>query len=408
MAQIYDSLKNLINPDMISKASALLGEKESKVSSAASAIVPGLLAALAKKGDTPQVKNTLEEAGKANILSDVNSVFSADCTVENQSLGDKFLLAVLGPKASDFTNSVATASGLSNGNAAKLTSRISSVVAGFLGNKMVSGNQSLSGIIGDLNNEKKNFMGLVPAGVVTALGLNNLNGNTRNTTYTTTPAKTKKNNSWIWWVILIILLLLLIFWWRSCRNHDNSRVDNAVDTVRNRSNEWVDTVSNRTMGNHRDSVLLRLPNGETFYAYKNSTEDKMIDFLNSDRYKNANNDDLKSRWFEFEDIDFVFGSSTQLMDGAQRHLNNVIAILKAYPDAKIRIAGNADKVGGDQANQNISEARANTIKNKMVSAGINANRIITEGFGEEKATIRENASNDERAKDRDIAFRFVK
>ena len=102
------------------------------------------------------------------------------------------------------------------------------------------------------------------------------------------------------------------------------------------------------------------------------------------------------------------GSSTELEAGSQVQLDNLVAILKAYPDAKIKVGGYTDKVGDEAANVKLSTARANYIKTALEKAGVGAQVIGAEGYGSQFATVAATASDAERAVDRKMAVRFAK
>lgn len=411
MLQIYESLKALITPEL-SKAAGLLGEQTDKVSNASSGILSGILAKLFYKGNNPLTESVLREAGKSDLLGNLPALFSGSASADHESIATKLQHALLGDKTGDFTSAVAKESGISHNSASKLTGIISAVTAGFLGNKLHNGSLKMSDIIAELGHEKNRFMGLVPAGIKNLLGVNGKYSEQPE------PKKKKKGMGWLLWLLLaIVLLLLIVFGWRSCKNKTvgdtvNSAVvateqaahsvsnaaDNAAQSVKNAVNEAINTLKEFT-----------LPNGLKFQAYTNGMEDKMIAFLNSDAYKNAKTDaDLSSRWFEFEDVDFPRDKVTGLDEKAQARLSNITAILKAYPNAKIRIAGNADKSGNRIYNAEISKERADAVKAILVKNGIAANRIVTEGFGDEQASWPADASASQSASDRDIAFRFTK
>jgi outer membrane protein OmpA-like peptidoglycan-associated protein len=64
-------------------------------------------------------------------------------------------------------------------------------------------------------------------------------------------------------------------------------------------------------------------------------------------------------------------------------LNEIIAILKEIPDAKIEVRGYTDASGKRAINRWISEERAKSVKNYLGSSGINPANIEAKGFGEE-------------------------
>ena len=73
-------------------------------------------------------------------------------------------------------------------------------------------------------------------------------------------------------------------------------------------------------------------------------------------------------------------------------LNDIVEILKKYPQAKFSIDGHTDSVGSDASNQRLSEGRALSVKSFLVENGIDEFRLSSQGFGESKPV----ASNDTR------------
>jgi outer membrane protein OmpA-like peptidoglycan-associated protein len=150
-------------------------------------------------------------------------------------------------------------------------------------------------------------------------------------------------------------------------------------------------------------------NGVKLKGFKDGMEDKMIAFLKSDGYKNAANDDaLKTTWYDFDHVNFKMGSSTELEAGSQAQLDNLVAILKAFPDAKIKVGGYTDKTGVEASNVKLSQARAEFIKAALGKAGVGAQVLEAKGYGSEFATVAKEASDAERAVDRKMAVRFAK
>lgn len=65
-------------------------------------------------------------------------------------------------------------------------------------------------------------------------------------------------------------------------------------------------------------------------------------------------------------------------------LDQKVAILQANPDLKIRIGGHCDERGSDEYNLALGNRRAQSAKQYLVSHGIDAGRIETQSWGEEK------------------------
>jgi len=68
---------------------------------------------------------------------------------------------------------------------------------------------------------------------------------------------------------------------------------------------------------------------------------------------------------------------------AQSILDSVVTSLKAYPYFRIEIRGYTDSVNSEQYNLTLSENRAKTVKQYLVSHGIDADRLVAKGLGED-------------------------
>lgn len=411
MSHFIDSLKSYVSQDMISKASTTLGEQASNVSSTVDSIFASLMGVLLKYKETAQKKNILEEAGNLNILSDIGNIFEDNPSENQRKIGDDFLQTLLGDKAADFTSAISEKTGVSKQATNKLTSMVAPIFAGFFGKQIQENNWSMADLREEIKNQEKSFIGLVPEKLFNSFVLSTVIPKGKEQIENKVKTETKKGkNSWIMWVILAIILLLLLFWWRSCKRSGDTAVvydkDNIAMTESGKNSSNTNAASSNTGSSSENFVSL--PNGTKLQAAKGSMEEKMVAFLESDEYKNATEEQLKNKWFEFTNVDFEFGSPDKLVANSTKSLDNIAEILKYYKNAKIKIGGYADKVGSDATNMAISKQRAKTIETMLHNKGVGAQIISTEGFGEEYAKVNEKASDEERAKDRDMALRFVK
>lgn len=410
MSQIYDSLKGLITSDRMSKASETLGESKEKLSNATMTILPAVLAMLTKKSNTPQVKEVIEMAGKKKTIDNVDQIFEGHGITDGVNIGERFTNALFGDKNAEFSSAIAAKAGIEHESADRLSTWICALVAGFFGNKVISGNANLSGLMGDLGRERNIFEKDIPSNIMSKLGLASvMAGGTAKITEkpkTTIPEKPKKGSGWITWLIIIILLLLLFLWWRSCNKNRLNRIvtttEQKVDSVLNEPS----IVVNRNI----PRVAVILPDGNSLSAYQGGAEEQMVAFLKSEKFKTATLADFKNNWFRFDNVQFKHNSTSEFYNGStsSEQLDNIATIMKNFPDTKIRLAGYADATGRESVNMRISEARANFIRSYLAAKGIDANRVITEGFGEEFAVYPPDAPDIQRATDRDIALRFTK
>lgn len=82
-------------------------------------------------------------------------------------------------------------------------------------------------------------------------------------------------------------------------------------------------------------------------------------------------------------IHFDFDKSNIRPDDAGM-LDQKVAILNANPDLHIRISGHCDERGSDEYNLALGNRRSTAAKNYLVSHGIDASRIETASYGEER------------------------
>ena len=81
--------------------------------------------------------------------------------------------------------------------------------------------------------------------------------------------------------------------------------------------------------------------------------------------------------------DFTFDvNSSSIRPGLYSELDRVAQVLSAYPQTTILIAGHTDSTGSDAYNQQLSERRAQSVKNALVQRGIAAGRVHAVGYGE--------------------------
>jgi outer membrane protein OmpA-like peptidoglycan-associated protein len=81
------------------------------------------------------------------------------------------------------------------------------------------------------------------------------------------------------------------------------------------------------------------------------------------------------------DVLFDFNRAT-LKPGAQLRLAKVSGIILAYPDLKLEIDGFTDNKGTPEYNIGLSEKRAKTVRDFLVTQGVGPDTVNTRGYGE--------------------------
>lgn len=103
----------------------------------------------------------------------------------------------------------------------------------------------------------------------------------------------------------------------------------------------------------------------------------------------ATRDSARGLIANMSDVLFRSGSF-ELLPGARERLAKVSGIVLAYPSLHVAVEGHTDSVGSDEYNQELSEHRAQSVRDYFVQQGISASAIEARGFGKTEPI----ASND--------------
>lgn len=108
--------------------------------------------------------------------------------------------------------------------------------------------------------------------------------------------------------------------------------------------------------------------------------------------------------FEFDSMVFFAFDSAELKDTALAELNEAANILSARSELiLIEVAGHTDSIGDEDYNQGLSERRAQSVADYLVSRGISRNRLQVVGFGETRPKV-PNTTPENRAQNRRVVL----
>jgi outer membrane protein OmpA-like peptidoglycan-associated protein/Tfp pilus assembly protein PilF len=79
---------------------------------------------------------------------------------------------------------------------------------------------------------------------------------------------------------------------------------------------------------------------------------------------------------------FFETASSALRDNSKVELLRLVKLLQENPSLRIQINGHTDNVGADAENMTLSEARARSVRDFLVTNGIATSRLLARGFGE--------------------------
>lgn len=149
-------------------------------------------------------------------------------------------------------------------------------------------------------------------------------------------------------------------------------------------------------------VAIALDGGVELKGAETGVENQLVAFL-----KDASKPVDKDTWFNFDRLDFAVGKAELDMTKSKTQVDNVVAILKAFPAAKLKIGGYTDNVGDAKANQKLSKARAEAVMAALIAAGADEKRLEAEGYGAEHPVCAANDTDECKAQNRRIALRVT-
>jgi len=99
-------------------------------------------------------------------------------------------------------------------------------------------------------------------------------------------------------------------------------------------------------------------------------------------------------------------ASANLKPEFRATLDKVAQSLRDYPDSLVDVYGHTDSTGSDSYNQTLSENRARTVMNYLISQGVPAARLRSQGFGE-TMPVASNDTPEGRARNRRVEIKIV-
>ena len=103
---------------------------------------------------------------------------------------------------------------------------------------------------------------------------------------------------------------------------------------------------------------------------------------------------------DLSNIEFATATAT-LSDASQSELDRIAQILQRNDHLKFEVAGHTDNTGNYQRNVNLSQRRAEAVRQYLVDQGVAADRLTAKGYGSDQP-VADNASAEGRARNRRV------
>jgi outer membrane protein OmpA-like peptidoglycan-associated protein len=389
---LLDLVKGQFSSDLISQASSFLGESETGISKGLDAVIPAALSGIIKKvddGDTNTLVNLAKTAYDSGILGSLSNTFSTSGGGV-PSIGPSLITGLFGDKFGAVANAISSFTGLKGATTSSLFGTVVPAALALLGKYAKDNNAAPGALASLLSGQKSSIMSAVPQG----LNLSRFFETPKKVEHHVhaEPVHEEKKSNMLWYILAglgLIALLVLLF--RGCLD-DNKEA--AAPTVVHDTTEVVKT---QVIAVTKEPLKVKLPNGVEIDAYKGGIEDLLVAFLLDPNAKPGNDN-----WFDFNDLNFKFATA-EIVPESRKEVDNIAEILKAFPNAKIKLGGYTDKVGDEAANKKLSHDRAEAVAAALKQMGVSAQIEGAEGYGSEFAKFPASAPEENRLKDRRVS-----
>jgi len=183
---------------------------------------------------------------------------------------------------------------------------------------------------------------------------------------------------------------------------DNNKKPLQGETVSFVSKKDKKSYSGITKENGKFEMLV--PEGDKYdVQYKAFTENESYNVMDIPSVEGTVNFEYDlvinpPKTYTLNDVFFDTGKSTLKPESA-KELNKLAEYLQLKKNLKVEIAGHTDNVGNAAANQNLSEDRANAVRDFLIKKGIAAARVTAKGYGDTQP-VADNTNEDGRKKNR--------
>ncbi|MCG3651530.1 OmpA family protein [Aliarcobacter butzleri] len=168
--------------------------------------------------------------------------------------------------------------------------------------------------------------------------------------------------------------------------------DNSKISVINNEILLSGELKNKMYKNLIDTIILQKSKNIILKTEISIPEDNPI---NNQQNENSNEEVIKNETLKLPEIQLLINNilkdkkisferkSSILTEQSQNTIKEIAKILNENPNFKVEVAGHTDSRGEAALNKQISQDRANSVKNILVNSGVNETRIKAIGYGEE-------------------------
>lgn len=387
---IFDGIMERVTPQLANTLATRLGVSATAVQSGIGTSVAALLTGIANRaGDSGfigRIFNLASNSNTQNIFNSVPNLALGASASHATEQGLKLTSLLFGSQHTSVENMIGRQSGLGAAAGSDLMAIAAPLTVGFLGQHIRDMGFAPSSFAGAIGSEVSKLQGILPPSLASLLASPSLSALATPVQEIGTASGGGKKGIFI----LIALLVLALLGWLLARGCNRQQAAPAPA-------EQAAPTPAPAPGPLGEFITRKLPDGTELNIPRLGIENKLIDFI-----EDPSRPVDKTTWFDFDRLTFDTGKAT-LQSSSSEQLQNIAAILKAYPKVRAKIGGYTDNTGNKQANLALSQYRATNVMHELVQRGIAPARLEAKGYGEEHP-VADNATEEGRQKNRRISL----
>lgn len=371
------------------------GQGESAVKTGLSTVLAGMLNKGSSKTGMASLFNMVTGSGGLDF-SNIGEVFKDPEQMSSlQKSGGNMLETIFGSKSSDVTNTLSSSLGLSGGTGGSLLKVAAPVVMSLLGKLVKGKGLDISGLASFLLGQKTHIKDHIPDGLMKELGVSDFSklGASLETHGHEQPQEArlqhkpeKKRGGFGKWFWPLLIALAALYALNMCAKKDDVKDEPGEVILED------------------ETTMTEEPAQDDATGMQAGTTGETADFSTSFReYLDSASRD-PNREFPLT-IEFARDSAT-VTGSSVPDVDALATILQENAGVTIAIEGHTSSEGDETANQQLSQERADAVRQMLVDKGIDGSRITATGMGSAKP-VADNSTEEGREKNRRISVRVV-
>lgn len=404
MANLIQTVMSALTPSLTTRLAETMGESPSALTNGLGAAAPALLAGALQRSATPAGARSLldqvnQTVASGNPLDDLGAVAGDESArAAYLSRGQSLASSLLGGEGAAVTSAIASHAGLGMGAASKVLGLAAPLVMGAIA-RQTGPAPTATGLQTLLSAQRPSILGALPAGLGSLFGLGATarSGAAAADSYaahavssgaggaTAGAARAVESSGvgrYLPWIIAALVLVGLLFAMRNCAAQRKEVT--APTTAPTATAPAVNPPG------AAPNVSVNLPSGGAINVPQGSIGYNLANYLATSA--------PAPKTFVFDNLNYETASHA-LTPASEPTVTAIAAILKAYPNAMVRVVGYTDNQGNPGSNQALSERRAATVKSQLVAGGVPSDHIEASGMGQQNP-VADNSTDAGRAANR--------